>query len=247
MKWNFHLMQLNQLLSGARFLLGTILAFLLLLAIAGCSDNASREDTERLIAARAPDFMGPADHYLVETHGISTRQVDLIRITGVGVMPDPNLKIDPLVLTLSHVRYQRHPFRVLQVGDAVFEGRISESAINQYLLHQHRAESGSVKNLRLTIERGLLRVDASASVSHLDIPVKTSGFVRIEDGLRFRYTAESLRILGVGVPAGIQQLLTDMVNPVADISGLRFAPHVTRVLLEPGAITFSGSAKLRIL
>ena len=222
-----------------------LLALAMLLAVAGCSDSISREETERVIAARAPDLIGPADHYRVEARNIGPREVETIRITGVGVKPDPNLTIDPLVLTLRHVRYQIHPFHVLAVGEATFEGRVSESALNEYLLHQQRTESNAVKNLRVTLERGVVRVDAHAAVAQLTIPIMTSGWVRVDDGQRFHYTAEKLRIMGVGVPVGIQQLLTAMVNPLVDLSGLRFTPHVQRVIPEAGTLVFAGTATLR--
>ena len=65
------------------------------------------------------------------------------------------------------------------------------------------------------------------------------------DGIRLQYKVDKLRVLGVGVPPALPSLLTSLVNPLVDLSGLRFTPRITRVAIETGAVSFSGTATLR--
>ena len=219
--------------------------------LGGCSSGVSRDDIERRVVARAPDLIGPGDRYLVKLGTIDGEEIDQITITGLGVQADPNLVCDPLILTLHHVKFQTAPFHVVQIGGATFEARVSESAVNYYIMHQNRTTTGNMKDMRVTFEHGVVKVSATAGVGRIDVPIATSGFLRIVDGLRFHYISEKHQVLGVslGLPgtAQVMNALLDKVNPMVDLSGLRFTPNVTHLSIEPGAITFTGQATLRTL
>jgi len=219
-------------------------ALLFLLMLCGCGDHISTADIEQEIAARAPEFIGPAEGYRAEIHGIDAGRIGEISIVAIGVKPDPNLVVDPLRLTLKGMEFQRQPFHILHTGQATFSGHISESAVNYYLRQQQRTAAGFLKNIRVEFQRGAVRVSGSFSVLEVAVPIETTGQLQVVDGIRLHYKVVKLRVLGVGVPPALPSLLTSLVHPLVDLSGLRFTPRITRVVLEPGAVTVSGTATL---
>lgn len=223
------------------FMLATF-ALLFLLAPSGCGDQVSSADLEREIAARAPEFIGPAEGYRAEIRGIDAGRIGEITIVAVGVKPDPNLTIDPLRLTFKGLKFGRQPFRILHPGQTTFSGRISESVVNYYLRQQQRTASGYLKNIRVEFQQGTATVSGSFSVLNVDVPLETTGQLQVVDGIRLHYKIDKLRVAGVGVPPALPGMLTNLVNPLVDLSGLRCAPHITRVTLAPGAVTVSGTA-----
>ena len=215
-----------------------------LLAIAGCGDQVSTADLERQIDARAPEFIGPAESCRTEIRGASANRIEEIRIVAVGVKPDPDQVVDPLQLTLKGVDIAQ-PFRIRRPGEVTFTARISESAVNAYLRRQQRTDSGLLKNLRVQFQQGATRISGSIAVMMVDIPFETTGTLKVAENMRLEYDEKTLRVIGVGLPAALPSLVTHLVNPLADLSGLRFTPKITKVTVEPGAVVLSGTAELR--
>jgi len=214
----------------------------ILLAPCGCGDQVSSADIEREIIMRAPELIGPAEGYRAEIRGTAASGIGEISIVAVGVKPDPDLVVDPLRLTIKGLEFSKQPFHILRPGTATFSGRISESAVNHFLRQQKRTGSGLLKNIRIEFKQGAARVTGSVSILNVDIPLETTGSLQVADGIRLHYKIDKLRVGGVGVPPALPGLLTGLVNPLVDLSGLRFTPNITRVTLEPGAVTVSGTA-----
>jgi len=225
-----------------RYLLSASLALFVLLAACGCGDQVSSADIQQEITARAPELIGPAEVYRAEIRKADTGRIGEITIVAVGVKPDPNLVVDPLRLSIKGLEFSKQPFRILQPGTATFSGRISESAVNHFLRQQQRTGSGLLKNIRIEFQRGTARVSGSFSVLNVDIPLETTGSLQVVDGIRLHYKIDKLRVVGISVPPALPGLLTSLINPLVDLSGLRFTPNITRVTLEPGAVTVSGTA-----
>ncbi len=220
----------------------------LVLGLLGCSHQATPGEAESALVNRAADLIGPADRYHATVTGLTATRVKSICFVAVGMKPDPNQIIDPLTLTLNDVQYQAQPFHVTSVGDVSFEARISEAAVNSNLRQQGRTTSTNLKNVRVEFQRGLVKITTSVPVMNaIDVPVATTGRLVLVDGVRANYELQTVRVNGLGVPATLRGLLTSLVNPLVDLSGLRFTPRATRVTIEPGAIILRGRALLRTL
>lgn len=230
-----------------RIMLTVVLLLLALGWITGCGGGLTTSRVAREVTDRAPQFIGPADSYQADVRDVRPGLIGLVRVTGVGVHPLPGLLIDPLTLTLQDVRYQVSPFRVQEVGQATFDARVSEAAINEYLRLQNRTSSGLLKNVRIQLLPGGVRALAAVSVMNVDIPIETAGRISATDGVRLNYAVDQLIVGGLGVPAGITNILTALINPVYDLSSLRFTPRITRLIPMAGTLEISGSAILRNL
>lgn len=213
--------------------------------IAGCGGFSS-DFAERELVDRAPELIGPADRYRAEVQGLSRNRVEYVRLVGIGVRPDPDLVVDPLVLTLRNAQFTTNPFEVTSIGEATFSGRISEASINRYLQKQGRT-TGNFRNVRVELLQDQVRVSALAAVLQVEVPITTTGRIRIGDGLRVNYDPTNLTVGGVGVPASVLGMLATRVNPLVDLSGLRFTPLIERVTIDPGGLLVEGTAHLRFV
>lgn len=216
----------------------------LLALLAGCGGNPENAAARELVA-RAPELIGPAESYRAEVRGLSSRHVDYVRLVGIAVKPDPNLVIDPLVLTLTDIRYQARPFQILNVGSANFTARISEAALNNYVRQQARPGFGNVSAVRVTLQRHTVIVSADVSLEAVTVPVTTSGQLQVGDGLHLNYLPQTLTVGNVGIPRTVQSILAGRVNPIIDLSGLRFSPRVTSITVNRGELLLAGTAELR--
>jgi hypothetical protein len=218
--------------------------FLLVLPLLwGCGPDREMH-AAREVVAHAPEYIAPAERYQATVRGLSTHRARSIAIIGSAVQIEQHLVVDPLTLTLYDAQFVQQPFRVTSIRTATFSARISEAAANNYLrqqVHPSVGYTGEINNVRVLFQRNLVKVTAMIS----RVPVTTSGRVRIDDGLRVQYVPEKLEALGVGIPRIAQSLLADQVNPLVDLSGLRFVPHITQVTVNPGELLISGTAELR--
>ncbi len=224
-----------------------VLGALLLLCcglLPGCSSHQVKLAADEVVA-RAPDLVAPAERYQAEISGLTAARVETLCITGTGVRPDPNLVLDPLTLILHGVDYQLKPFQITNVADATFKGRASQSAVNHFVRQQHTVTTSNIQNIQVAFEQNLVKVTAVFPVYGVDIPIAATGAVRVDEGIRLNAELKTFSILTVGVPKNISSLLMARINPLVDLSGLRFKPRLDKVTIEPGGLVFSGKATLR--
>jgi hypothetical protein len=221
------------------------IVLLLLSVLVGCGGRTpdARELTAQLTAA-APAVLGAADAVRAEVSGATRDGAAQVRLFGAGVRPDPNLVLDPVTLTLRNVRVDAAG--VVQVGSASFSARVSEAAINNYVRAQGRATNGNVRNVRIAFYPGRVQVTGTATVAAADVPFSTTGPLRITDGLRVEYDPQHVKVVGIPIPSLIKGLLASRINPLVDLSGLRFTPRIYRVTVVAGALQIDGSAELHL-
>jgi hypothetical protein len=224
----------------ALFLLGLLAPWLL-----GCTAAPlTRATVENEAMTRAPALLGPAESYQVEVQGITPDGIKAITITARGLKADQCLVIDPLILSLHDVRIQ-HPFHLTQLAGASFSARVSESAANYNLRQQGRTSSANLHDIHLTFQQGHIQMAAAVPVMSVDIGVTATGVVRVSDGLRLLFDPKTIRFAGIGIPPVGKELMAERINPVIDLSGLRFTPQIEKVTIEAGGLLISGRAILR--
>ncbi len=224
------------------FLLG--IAATLAIIFSGCGGESANAIAMREVTARAPEWMGKADNYRTEVKGVTKSACEQIKIVGLAVKPDPNLTIDPLILQLNRITYSLNPFHINSIADGTFEGRVSQATVNLYIRANHVTTGSIIQNVNVQLEINLVRVTATATIAGIDLPITTTGYLR-NDGMRLSYEVETCKVIGVGAPANIATLLQTRVNPILDLSGLRFKPRIDSWLVDAGGVNIKGKAFLR--
>ena len=101
-----------------------------------------------------------------------------------------------------------------------------------------------MRNVRIAFYQNRVQVDGTATVTYADVPFSTTGALHVTDGLRVEYDPQQVKVVGIPVPALIKGLLATRINPLVDLSGLRFTPHIAHVTVVPGALLIDGTAEL---
>jgi hypothetical protein len=224
-------------------ILGVCLA--VILSLNGCGGESADTIAIREVTARAPEWLGEAQKYRAEVKGVKRNYCEQVTVIGMAVKPDPNLIIDPLTLQLNRITYSLNPFHITSVAEGTFEGRASQSTVNQYIKASHITVGSSIQNINIQFERNLVRVTATVPVYGIDLPITTTGYLRNEEGVRLAYEVQTLKVVGVGAPANVASLLQARINPVIDLSGLRFKPRIESWFVDAGGISIKGKAFLR--
>ncbi|MEI6520575.1 MAG: LmeA family phospholipid-binding protein [bacterium] len=221
------------------------IAATLIFFLSGCGGDSPDIVAMREVTARAPEWMGEAQKYRAEVKGVTKNSCEQVTIVGMAVKPDPNLIIDPLTLQLNRVTYALKPFHITSIADGVFEGRVSQASVNQYIRVNHVIAGSSIQNINVQFERNLVRVTATVPIYGIDFPITTTGYLRNDEGVRLAYEIQTLNVIGVGAPANIATLLKSRLNPMVDLSGLRFKTRIENWVVDAGGITIKGKAFLR--
>jgi hypothetical protein len=223
-------------------LLGVLVAVLSVLAgCGGVQQNYAAQEIER----RAPQIIGPADHYQASVQGLTETQARQVVLVGRNVRPRPDLTIEALTLTLRDVRYQRNPFRVQSVGNSVFNARITDQAVNSYLRAVGRTgrTNSPIRDIQVGFTPNGVSATGNLYTGAIVTPVATFGTLEPVAG-RINYLPQRLTVAGVDVPTNLLQQLATQVNPIIDFTGLRFTPNIQRATITQGAVIIDGTASL---
>ncbi len=213
--------------------------------LTGCAGTAERA-AERAIIQRAEALIGPADDYDADVRGLTSSSAREVMLVGTRVRPRPNLVLERLTLNLRGVHYQRDPFVVQRVEEASFVIRVTEQAINSYLLAQGRTGNAVLRNAQVALLPNEVRVAADMLLAGQTVHVTTAGSFQAQ-GAVVQYVPQRLAVAGVGVPLTVLPLFAALVNPAADLGNLRFTPQVETITVESGAVTLSGRADVRAM
>ncbi len=208
--------------------------------LVGCAGAASSY-AEREIERRAAEYIGPADRYDADVRGLTTSSARQVTLVGTNVRPRPNLVLDTLTLDLRGVQYRRDPFAVTRVEDAAFAMRVSEAAVNAFLRAQGRTGNALLSNAQVAFLPNEVRVAADMRVAGETIHVTTAGAFQAQ-GTQVQYVPQRLAVAGLPVPATILPQFAALINPAADLGGLRFTPRIQTITVESGAVALSGQA-----
>ncbi|OPZ84094.1 MAG: hypothetical protein BWY76_01992 [bacterium ADurb.Bin429] len=82
---------------------------------------------------------------------------------------------------------------------------------------------------------------ADMRVAGETIHVTTAGAFQAQ-GTQVQYVPQRLAVAGLPVPATILPQFAALINPAADLGGLRFTPRIQTITVESGAVALSGQA-----
>lgn len=216
-----------------RYLPAGLLALSGLGLFSGCAGVAENY-AEREIIRRAPELIGPADNYQARVRRLSATHADVVRLVGMGVRPTSGLILRQVQLHLCDVSFQRNPFHVTRVGSMDFTAQVTDGDLNACLLQAALARHVAIRNVRLTFTQNGVELGALVPVSGQEVQVSTSGILQPIAGTRVDYLPQRLTVGGVALSPVILQQLANRVNPVLDLSGLRYIPLISQVVHPPG-------------
>lgn len=226
-----------------RVCMGLAMLLFALGGILGCA-GAAEDIAAREIVKRAPEFIGPADHYRAEVYGVKRNRVAEVRLVGVGVRPEPALYLDYLAITVCNVCYTTSPPAVTQIDNALLSARMSQSALNTYLQASGLASVPNVKDIHVTLLEGEIRLNANATFAGVQVPIVMTGPLEVREGTQLYFIPRTFSVAGVSAPGELRGIIERSINPVADLRTLPITPTITSLEIVPGRFTVAGSAEV---
>jgi hypothetical protein len=221
-----------------RYGLLCVLLGLLAVLVLGCDAGSIAENE---IEEAAPRYIGPADRYDAAVEGLGASRAEQVQLIGYGVRPEPNLELQQLTLTFRDVDYQRSPFRVTRVGNARFTVTATEQAVTSYLAERaQQATPVPIRDLRVNFLADQVQISGNAAVAGQEVPLTTTGTLQAQ-GARVLYQPQRITVEQIALGEQLRGVVAQVINPLIDLSRLRFAPQIESITLRPGTITVSGT------
>ena len=218
----------------------TILATLL----SGCAGGLVRSQVEKGIRGSLPEYIGPAKHYSVHTDGSEASmlkgKIGRIEIEGEEVQVDPNLVVQHLYVDMREVRCDVDTRALKTVGSTTIEAVIAEDAVNRYIERTRQD-----LNLTVTLEPGKILVKFVPTVAGVGVPISVSGTLAVAGEDKVNFAADSASLGRMPVPAYVVNKVLNRMNPVLDMSQMRFPVILREIVLLKGAAEVKGSARFK--
>lgn len=210
--------------------------------IGGCAGSIIRPRVEDAIRDSLPEYIGPAKNYSVHTSGSATEmlsgKLDSLKIEGDEVQVDPNLTITKLCVQLNDVRVDTDTRAIKSIGSTAIKASISESSVNRYI-----KETRGDSNLTVKLEDGKIRVQFAPSVAGVGIPLSVTGKLLIAGEDKINFQADAGAVGRLPIPAAVINKGLERMNPVIDLSTMKFPVSLKEISIRKGAADVTGSAK----
>lgn len=212
-----------------------LLPVLLLALGTGCVPSTGQ--IERGLERELPKLLGPADRYDVEIEGLRARSGEASRVSAVGerVRLADGPVVDRIDLELRGVRYDRGQDRLERVESARATARITPLDLADFL-ETHR----NVREAAVTLEAPnratiRLRPEVGGIALPRGVAAEVSGTLEPE-GRRLRFEVTDVQAGGIGLGRAAATGLSELVNPLVDLSETPADLRITGVRVEDGVL-----------
>lgn len=213
-----------------------------LLAIAGCTGPFGR--IEHSIEARLPEVVGPAEAYDVRISRSIARTlrgtVGWLEIDGRNVRPNGMVNLDRVEVRLEGVRVDHQRGRVQEIEEARVRVRVSAASIDAYL----QSRNSELAEVRVEFLPNRLRLTIPASLAETDGPLVIEGRPVLAGPDTVNWEASRIATLRDAVPEEGLRKLEEILNPIVDLSRMRFPVELMQVSVTPEGLTVAGRASL---
>lgn len=217
-----------------------------ILFVAGCSGGLIRPRVEKGIRNALPNYIGPAKEYTVRADGSTSAMmkglIESLHIEAKDVQVDPQLILTHLSVDMDQVRYDTGSRKLTSVRNTTFQAAVSEDAVNRYIELTRTSES----DLGVNLQPGKVLVEFVPNVAGLDVLVSVAGKLVIVDGDKVNFEADRAAVAHVPMPAYLVNKALQRVNPVLDMSMMRFPVTLQDITVSKGTVVIKGNAQFKL-
>jgi hypothetical protein len=205
-------------------------AALAAICLAGCSTSGILEDK---IAERLEQELGPAQRYDVTVSGLrrSAGEADHVQAVGYGIRSRRGPALDRMTIDIYNVGYDRDRKRLEHADSTRATVWISDRDLTQYLDSLENVASATVTVA--APDSATIRV--RPSIAGIPLPGGTTATVtgRLEgDGPYLRFEVSEVGAGGMRASEGVTRRISQIINPLVDLSYLPFGLSVTNVSVQ---------------
>ena len=213
---------------------------------AGCIGGDPNAIASRKIADALPDVIGPAKHYDVSVDGnamsLSRGHASRVQIDGQDVQVSPSLVMNTLHVDAHDMALDTKTRKVEHAGSVEFNAAIGQLNLDRYLASSKSTLSGLTVKIRWT------DLEASVPVSAVGI----SATVVVDGTLapssvgadKLDFIPEGADVGVVPIPHKLLEIAMNRINPVVDLSGMKFPVTVESAGAQNGRLMVVGSTTL---
>jgi hypothetical protein len=213
--------------------------------VAGCGGSNPNVIAAHKIADALPTVIGPAEHYDVSVEGdpfsIARGHARRVKIDGKDVQLAPSLTMNQLHIDADDLVLNTKTRQVDHAGHVEFTGAIGQLNLDHYLV-------GMKPGIPVAVQIRWTDLEASVPVSALGV----STTVRVDGDLapsrsgldKLDFVPSGGDIGPVPVPRKLVQLAMDRINPVLDLSILKFPVTLESARAKDGRLYIVGSTTL---
>ncbi|HET6455727.1 MAG TPA: DUF2993 domain-containing protein [Armatimonadota bacterium] len=218
-----------------------LFALLIVTLVAGCSGGVIRPRVEDGIRDALPNYIGPAKEYKVRCDGDSTKmiggKIERLYIEGKDVQVDPNLLIGRLIDDMDQVRFHPTSHKMKSVEATSFEAVVSEKAVNRYIEQTRDSES----QLGVELQPGKILVKFVPNIGGMDVLIAIAGTLSVAQGGKVNFEADKASVAHLPIPALVANKVLDRVNPVLDMSAMKFPVMLSGISINKGSVSVKGT------
>lgn len=171
-----------------------------------------------------------------------------VRLVLQNVRFGPGLVVDEVHLESGEISVEppSSAGQLPRVSGGETRGRILITEPNLNRLLTVEQASVPIRNLRIAVLTGRVRVSGQKSVLGLGVPFSAEAIPRIENGVRPYLDWQTMNAAGLGLPSAVVELLEQQINSriAIDLSRLSIPLWLDEIRCEPGRITVIGKVRL---
>jgi hypothetical protein len=210
-----------------------------MLAVVGLIGCTPAGIAEQSIARELTQVIGPAARYDVDIQGLKAfaGEADRILIVGQRVQRPGAPVLDQLTIELRGVKYNRGESRLEQLAGVDATARITAADIATFLEGRQEILTATVvlrppdqATLRVRPDLGLAGLELSVGLS-----VEATGALRANTD-RIYFVVSDVRAAGFNLGDRAAQALSQVINPLVNLSDLPLEVEVTSLQVENEAV-----------
>lgn len=212
--------------------------------VAGCVGTSPQTTVAHKIADALPRWIGPAKHYNVQVEGdtfaLARGRVRRVQIDGSNVQLSSNVSMDRINIDAHDVSFDRKARIIHRIADVSFIGQVDQGDIDRYLTKARP----DLRDVTVRLRADDVQVSTPVTVRGYTTTVSVSGTLKpnADAANKLDFVANGGSIGIVPVPARLVNVAIDEINPLLDLSRLRFPITVKDVDIHNGTAAVHGTA-----
>lgn len=219
-----------------------ILVLIACLFVGGCAGDVVRSKVEKGIANALPEYLGPAKEYKVRVdgsaQGLVGGKLKRLYIEGTDVQLDPNLIVRYLYVEMDDVKFDTGSRELKSVSGTSFQATVAEAAVNRYL-HETRDSNAE---MTVSLQPGKINVSLIPRFLGIDVLVAIAGRLVLAGGDKVNFLPDNTAVAHLKMPGFAVNKVMDRVNPVLDMSVMKFPVTLQDIRVKKGAVVIKGRA-----
>ncbi|HEY3333152.1 MAG TPA: DUF2993 domain-containing protein [Capsulimonadaceae bacterium] len=202
------------------------------------------------VKAALPEVIGPADSWEVTVGGnqgtIIGGRVPSVVIHGVNAHVTPEMTMTTLDIDARDISVDLRKRTVKSIGSVTFQGTLNQAQLDRYLRLTDGADPNRPRQLSVGLRRNDLLIGFRYAKYGVSVPVSVAGRLSISRAGSDKIDLNPTRtaVAKVPIPSSVVDYEMKQVNPVIDLSTMKFPVTLRDIHVADGQMVFAGKTEI---